>query len=85
MLLGLLMAACPLGLLAIQQRMIAPPAFAFRIGTIEIAAPCPTKVFVCDEGTPWYAIWRSDYQPDGSIKGRPIFFMYRRPRLSTAR
>jgi hypothetical protein len=83
--LGLLLAACPMGLLAIQQRVLAPPAFAFRIGNVEFAAPCPTRVFVCDEGTPWYAIWRSEDLPDGSIKGRHLFFMYLRPKRSVAR
>jgi hypothetical protein len=83
--LDLLLAACPMSLLAIQQRVIAPPAFAFRIGNVEIAAPCPTGVFVCDEGTPWYAIWRSEYLPDGSIQGRHLFFMYLRPKRSVAR
>ena len=83
--LGLLLAACPMSLLAIQQRVIAPPKFAFRIRNVEIAAPCPTRVFICDEGTPWYAIWRTEDMPDGSTIGRQIFFMYLRPRRSIAR
>jgi hypothetical protein len=83
--LGLLLVACPMSLLAIQQRVIAPPAFAFRIGNVEIAAPCPTRVFICDEGTPWYAIWRTEDMPDGSIIGRQIFFMYLRPKRSVER
>ena len=41
--LGLLLAACPLSVVAIQQRVIAPPRFAVRVGNIEIAAPCPPR------------------------------------------
>jgi hypothetical protein len=85
MALGLLLAACPLSLLAIQQRVIAPPAFAFRIGNVEFAAPCPTREFICDEGTPWYAIWRTEDMPDGRTIGRQLFFVYQRPKRSVVR
>src|SRR5262245_60245996 len=83
--LGLLLAACPMSLLAVQQRLVAPPAFAIRLGNVEFAAPCPTQVFVCDEGTPWYAVWRTEDMPDGSTIGRQLFFMYLRPKRSIAR
>src|SRR5262245_50250498 len=85
MALALFLAACPMSLLAIQQRVITPPAFAIRIGNVEFAAPCPTRVFICDEGTPWYAIWRTEDMPDGSTIGRQLFFMYLRPKRSIAR
>ncbi|HNP70972.1 MAG TPA: hypothetical protein PLO33_04090 [Kouleothrix sp.] len=78
MALVLLLAACPLSLLAVQQRVIRPPAFAFEVGGVEFAAPCPRRGFVCDEGTPWYAVWRGDPEPDGSITYRQLFFMYLR-------
>jgi hypothetical protein len=81
---GLLLAACPMSVLAIQQRVIAPPTFAIRLGNVEFAAPCPTRVFACDQGTPWYAVWRTEDLPDGSSKGRLLFFMYLRSKRSAA-
>ena len=77
--LGLLLAACPLGVVAVQQRVIAPPSFAVRLGNIEIAAPCPTRVFICPQPMPWYAIWHSEERPDGTIQFRQLFFMYLAP------
>ena len=77
--LGLLLAACPLGIAAIQQRVIAPPRFAVRVGNVEIAAPCPAQGFICDEPLPWYAIWWGDDQPDGSITYRQLYFIYLKP------
>jgi hypothetical protein len=75
----LLLAACPLGVLAIQQRVIAPPTFAVWVGDVEFAAPCPTRGFDCDDAMPWYAIWRGDPEPDGSITYRQLFFVYLKP------
>ena len=74
--LGLLMAACPLSIVAVQQRVIAPPRFAVRFGSVEIAAPCPAQGVICDEPMPWYAIWWGDDQPDGSITYRQLYFIY---------
>ena len=74
--LGLLLAACPLSVVAIQQRVIAPPHFAVRVGNIEIAAPCPPRALICDGPLPWYAVWWGDDQPDGSITYRQIYFIY---------
>ena len=85
MALVLLLAACPVSVVAIQQRVIAPPAFALRLGNVEFAAPCPTHEFICDEGTPWYAIWRTEDLPDGRTIGRQLFFMYLRPKRPAAR
>jgi hypothetical protein len=76
---GLLLAACPLSMVAVQQRVIQPPVFALRLGSVEIAAPCPVRFSVCDSSTPWYAIWRSDHRPDGSFQSRQLFFMYLKP------
>jgi hypothetical protein len=39
--LGLLLAACPLSVVAIQQRVLVPPRFSVRVGGVEFAAPCP--------------------------------------------
>lgn len=75
----LVLAACPLGVLAVQQRAIAPPSFAFNIGEVEFAAPCPKRGFVCYQPLPWYAIWRGDPEPDGTVTYRQLFFMYLRP------
>ena len=75
-LLGLLLAACPLGVVAVQQRVIEPPRFAVRVGSVEIAAPCPARGFECTGPLPWYAIWWGDDQPDGSITYRQLYFIY---------
>jgi hypothetical protein len=77
--LGLLLAACPLSIVAVQQRLITPPHFAVRVGNIEFAAPCPARGFNCDGPLPWYAIWRGDDQPDGSITYRQLYFIYLKP------
>jgi hypothetical protein len=77
--LGLLLAICPLSVVAIQQRLIEPPRFAVRIANIEFAAPCPAQGFICDGPLPWYAIWRGDDQPDGSITYRQLYFIYLKP------
>jgi len=76
MILALLLAACPLSVVAIQQRVIEPPRFAVRVGHVEIAAPCPAQGFICDGPLPWYAIWWGDDQPDGSITYRQLYFIY---------
>ncbi len=75
----LLLAACPLSAVAIQQRVIPPLSFAVRLGRVEISGPCPPHMFECDESTPFYAIWRGDLQPDGTIRYHELFFMYLRP------
>lgn len=75
----LLLASCPLGVVAVRNRLISPPTFAFNIGEVEFAAPCPKRIFVCTPPLPWYAIWRGDPEPDGSITYRQIFFMYLNP------
>ncbi len=77
--LGLLLAACPLSIVAIQQRVITAPRFAVRVGSVELVAPCPTRRLSCDDPLPWYAIWRGDDQPNGSITYRQIYFIYLKP------
>lgn len=74
--LALLLAAVPLSIVAVQQRVIEPPRFAVRVGGVEIAAPCPARGFDCTGPLPWYAIWWGDDQPDGSITYRQIYFIY---------
>jgi hypothetical protein len=75
----LLLAACPLSVLAVQHRVIAPPAFTVWVGDVEFAAPCPSRGFNCDDMMPWYAIWRGDPELDGSITYRQLFFLYLKP------
>lgn len=74
--LALLAAAVPLGMVGVQRRIINPPTFALHFGNIEIAAPCPTRVFVCPQPLPWYAIWWSENRPDGGMRSRQLYFMY---------
>ena len=77
--LALLLGACPLSALAVQHRVIAPPSFAVRLNGVEYAAPCPTRGFICDNQMPWYAIWRGDDEPNGTITYRQLFFVYLKP------
>jgi hypothetical protein len=79
LMLVVLVAACPVGVVAVQNRVVAPPSFALRFGSTEIAAPCPTRVFICPQPMPWYAIWQSEERLDGSITFRQLFFMYLAP------
>ncbi len=79
LLLLLLLAACPVGMVLVQQRIVRPPAFAFQIGDTEIAAPCPSRGFICDDTFLWWAIWRGDPEPDGTTTYRQLFFMYLKP------
>ncbi|HEX5688703.1 MAG TPA: hypothetical protein VFX76_01820 [Roseiflexaceae bacterium] len=75
----LLLAACPLGALGVHQRVIPPPSFSLRIGNRELVGPCPARLPVCDETTPWYAIWWGEHRPDGGVRYKQIFFAYLRP------
>jgi hypothetical protein len=77
LLLALTIAACPLGLLAMHRGLIPPPAFALRLGGLELAAPCPPHLgSQCGHGLPYYAIWRGHPQPDGSTTYKLIYFTY---------
>jgi hypothetical protein len=78
--LALVLAAAPLSIVAMQNRLITPPAFAFKIGGVEFAAPCPARRRLdCSPPLPWYAIWRGDPEPDGTTSYREIFFIYLKP------
>ncbi|HLE29938.1 MAG TPA: hypothetical protein VI793_17560 [Anaerolineales bacterium] len=74
----LLLVACLVSAVAIQQRVIPPPSFALRLGRVEIIAPCPRGI-LCDQSTPFYAIWQGEVQPNGSIQYRELFFVYLKP------
>jgi hypothetical protein len=79
LLLAATVASCPLGLLAIRLRLVAPPAFAIHIGDLELAAPCPPHMGPqCGSGLHYYAIWRGHPQPDGSTTYQLIYFTYLR-------
>jgi hypothetical protein len=76
-LLALPLVGCPLGLLAIRYEMVTPPAFAVRLGDVELSGPCPPPMAKhCGMGLPYYAIWRSDPQSDGSTRYRMLYFTY---------
>ncbi len=65
---------------AVEYRLIRPPAFSFQYGPVIISAPCPKHGgFICDESTPFYTIWRGEFQRDGSVSYRQLFFMYLQP------
>lgn len=78
--LGLACAAVPLGALAVYYRVLPPPAFAVQFGRVEFAAPCPPSEFACDEYPAFFALWRSDPQPDGSVRYRQLWFVYLHPK-----
>jgi hypothetical protein len=82
LLLALPLAGCPLGLLAMRQGMLEPPPFVLRLGDVELSGPCPPPMaHNCSGGRlPYYAVWRSDPQDDGSTRYRMLYFTYlRRP------
>jgi len=72
--------ACLLGVAGYKQRLLSPPSFVVRIGQVEYSAPCPARGLICSKSPPFYAIWRAEEQPDGSINYRELFFIYRGPK-----
>ncbi|GAB4428057.1 MAG: hypothetical protein OHK0015_10620 [Chloroflexi bacterium OHK40] len=76
-----LLATCPLSLLAVRHGMLRPPVFAVTVGDYELAAPCPPH-FGCDSSVPYYALWRGERQPDGSINYHLLYFTYLPPARS---
>ena len=64
------------GALALHQGWLHPPPCSVKVGRIELSAPCPARGFHCDPKLPYYAIWRGDPQPDGSIRYRLVYFTY---------
>lgn len=79
LLVGILLFTCLLSAVAVHQRFIPPPAFAVRLGPVELAAPCPPQMSVCDESTPFYALWHGVELPDGTMRYRYLFFVYLAP------
>jgi hypothetical protein len=76
-LLALSLVACPLGALAIRYEMLTPPPFAVRLGDIELSGPCPPPmIHHCGMGLPYYAVWRSEPQDDGSTTYHMVYFTY---------
>ena len=75
LLLALLAAAVGLGVWAFQEGRLHPPAFEVKFGRIEHSAPCPARLD-CEDKQRYYAIWRGDQQPDGTIRYRLVYFTY---------
>jgi hypothetical protein len=75
-LLALLVGAVGLGVWALREGRLHPPPFEVKLGRVELSAPCPMQGFDCDPTLPYYAIWRGDGQPDGSIRYRLLYFTY---------
>lgn len=71
-----LLLACGLSAVAVHQRLLPPPAFAVQLGPMVLAAPCPPEMTVCDDSTPFFAVWHGVRQPDGKMRYRHLFFVY---------
>jgi hypothetical protein len=41
---------------------------------MQLTAACPTPTPSCDDAKTFYAIWRGDDQPDGSVTFHQLFF-----------
>lgn len=78
LILVLLFIAGVLMVVAIDHRVLPPPAFAVRLAGYELVAPCPPNLF-CDESTPFYAIWWGQPKPTGGTRYRQLFFVYLKP------
>jgi hypothetical protein len=75
LMLVLLFIAGVLIVVAIDQRVLPPPGFAVRLAGYELVAPCPPNL-LCDESTPFYAIWWGQPKPTGGTRYRQLFFAY---------
>ncbi|NJM07837.1 hypothetical protein HC891_19045 [Candidatus Gracilibacteria bacterium] len=73
---ALLIASCVLIGIGLQSGVLRPPPFSVMIVTTEFSAPCPRNGFQCDADVRYYAIWRGDPQPNGSIRYRLLYFTY---------
>src|SRR5262245_50198435 len=51
--------------MAIEERLVEPPAFALHLGPVYLSAPCPAPTLVCDTGLNYYSVWRGYDLPDG--------------------
>ena len=76
LMLVVLVASLGLATLSVRQGWLHPPPFTVMLGRVELSAPCPAKGMDCDPQLPYYAIWRGDPQPDGSIHYRQLYFWY---------
>jgi hypothetical protein len=74
--LAVLVGAVGVAALALYQGWLHPPAFSVKLGRVELSAPCPAQGFDCEPKQPYYAVWRGDPQPDGSIRYRLVYFTY---------
>ncbi|MEP7359609.1 MAG: hypothetical protein ABI847_20320 [Anaerolineales bacterium] len=73
---ALLAVALGAAALALHQGWLHPPPFEVKVGRVEFSAPCPAQGFDCDPTLPYYAVWRGDPQPDGTIRYRLLYFSY---------
>jgi hypothetical protein len=71
-----LLLSCVLLGFGLQQGLLRPPPFSVMLGDTEFSAPCPRHGFQCDPEVRYYAIWRGDPQPNGSIRYRLLYFTY---------
>ena len=74
-LLALIVAGMGAAALALHEGWLHPPAFELTLGRIELSAPCPARLD-CEDKQRYYAVWRGDQQPDGSIRYRLVYFTY---------
>jgi hypothetical protein len=70
----LVLLALALTVVAIQQRALELPVFSVRLGRVQFTGPCPTPTPSCDDANGFYAVWRGDDQPDGSVLFHELFF-----------
>ena len=70
------MAAFALAAFAIQQRAIDPPRFSVHIGNIQYGAPCPSPAFNCDVHLNYYAVWRGQQLPNGTVHFTEVYFTW---------
>jgi len=68
--------AVTLLVVAIQQRVVEPPAFVVHVGHFYITAPCPAATLVCDRHLNYYAIWSGYDLPGGRIHFDEKYFTY---------
>ncbi len=60
---------------ALQQQALPLPTFSVKVGKVQFAAPCP-QAFQCDINQPYYAIWRGDDLPNGTIHFQELYFTW---------
>ncbi len=75
LMLAVMAGAVGVAALALHQGWLHPPSFSVKVGRIELSAPCPARLD-CESKQRYYAIWRGDPQPDGSVRYRLVYFTY---------